>query len=315
MRRITYEPLSGDGSYEKVKMHSSQFDHRRCLDANLSTRVKPRAMNHQADRFEFGKNWQSFLSTLDDDRITQSIDSMAAMLGTRSLQGKTFLDIGSGSGLSSLAARRMGARVTSFDFDSASVRCTEELRKRYADDAPDWSVTQGSVLDETMMKSLGTFDVVYSWGVLHHTGSMNRAIELAADRVVSGGLFFIAIYNDQGGASRRWHAIKTSYHRLPNFLKPVWVIVVAAWYELKFALARLVRGRNPLPFADWNAKRNDRGMSAWHDWVDWIGGLPFEVATPEEIIVPLRREGFVLENLRTVGSGWGCNEFVFRREV
>jgi 2-polyprenyl-6-hydroxyphenyl methylase/3-demethylubiquinone-9 3-methyltransferase len=66
-----------------------------------------------------------------------------------------------------------------------------------------------------------------------------------------------------------------------------------------------------MPFADWRAKKFDRGMSAWHDWVDWIGGLPFEVATPEAIIEPLREKGFVLDQLKTVGSGWGCNEFVF----
>ena len=92
-----------------------------------------------------------------------------------------------------------------------------------------------------------------------------------------------------------------------------WVLAVAGIYECKFALARLARFRNPLPFVDWHAKRQDRGMSAWHDWVDWIGGLPFEVAKPEEIVVPLRQQGFVLENLRTVSSGWGCNEYVFSK--
>ena len=162
------------------------------------------------------------------------------------------------------------------------------------------------------MTSLGQFDIVYSWGVLHHTGDMDRAVELARQRVAPDGRFFIAIYNDQGGASRRWLAIKKTYNRLPTWLRPLWVITVASWYELKFALARLVRGKNPLPFADWRAKKQDRGMSAWHDWVDWIGGLPFEVATPERMIVPLRQHGFVLDNLKTVGNGWGCNEFVFR---
>ncbi|MEM6779751.1 MAG: SAM-dependent methyltransferase, partial [Planctomycetota bacterium] len=78
------------------------------------------------------------------------------------------------------------------------------------------------------------------------------------------------------------------------------------------ALARLASGRNPLPFQDWKLKKRDRGMSAWHDWVDWVGGLPFEVAKPESVILPLVQDGFRLENLTTVGSGWGCNEFVFR---
>lgn len=270
--------------------------------------------NSEPDRFAFGENWKAFLETLDDARIDQAVDSLTQMLGMDSLEGTTFLDIGSGSGLFSLAAHRMHAKVRSFDFDDASVGCTSELKSRFADSQLDWQVQQGSVLDESMMNSLGTFDVVYSWGVLHHTGDMNRAIELAADRVDEGGMFFIAIYNDQGGASRRWLKIKQLYNRLPKWLRPLWVVAVAAWYELKFAAARLVRLKNPLPFADWRAKKQDRGMSAWHDWVDWVGGLPFEVATPEQIIVPLRRKGFVLENLKTVGNGWGCNEFVFRRE-
>jgi len=169
------------------------------------------------------------------------------------------------------------------------------------------------VLDEDWIRGLGEFDIVYSWGVLHHTGNMNRAIQLASQRVAKGGLFAIAIYNDQGGGSRRWLGIKRGYHALPKILQPGYVAGVASWYECKFALARLARLRNPLPFADWRAKKSDRGMSPWHDWVDWVGGLPFEVASPEAIILPLRNEGFILENLKTVKSGWGCNEYVFCR--
>ena len=270
-------------------------------------------MNSPNDRFAFGRNWQSFLSGLDERQIAQSTASLSSMLGVESLEGRSFLDIGSGSGLASLAATRLGATVTSIDFDGDSVRCTEQLRDRYDVPPSSWTVQRGSVIDEQFMRSLGTFDVVYAWGVLHHTGAMDRAIESAARRVDANGRFFVAIYNDQGGASRRWLAVKKFYHRLPAVLRPVWVVTVAAWHETRFAVARLLRGKNPLPFSDWKAKRSDRGMSAWHDWVDWTGGLPFEVAKPEQIIVPLRSCGFTIENLRTVGGGWGCNEYVFRR--
>ena len=128
-------------------------------------------------------------------------------------------------------------------------------------------------------------------GVLHHTGDMARAIELSAQRTKPGGMFFIAIYNDQGGASRRWLAVKKTYNTLPTVLRPLWVVLIAGCYETKFALARLGKLQNPLPFSDWRAKKKDRGMSAWHDWVDWIGGLPFEVASPEQINHPVAPSG------------------------
>lgn len=277
-------------------------------------------------RFEFGKNWSSFLQTIDEERVDQAIVSLRNLLllenTDQPLLGKRFLDIGSGSGLFSLAAIRLGARVVSIDIDADSYACTCDLKKRFttavsdpsvAHSAPDWCVYHASVLDDAFMDTLGQFDVVYSWGVLHHTGQMVRAIEATASRVDMDGRLAIAIYHDQGGGSRRWHAIKHGYHRLPRFLRPVYVTAVAGVYECKFAVARLAAGRNPLPMADWGAKKRDRGMSAWHDWVDWIGGLPFEVAKPEAIVLPLRHQGFILENLRTVGSGWGCNEYVFRR--
>jgi 2-polyprenyl-6-hydroxyphenyl methylase/3-demethylubiquinone-9 3-methyltransferase len=286
---------------------------------------RPDSTEPNETRFAFGKNWSAFLKQLDQQRVEQAIVSLRQLLQlnpeqAQPLAGKRFLDIGSGSGLFSLAAISLGASVVSLDIDADSFACTCQLKTRFEESlgdtaaVPSWQVMQASVLDAAAMSTLGSFDVVYSWGVLHHTGNLGDAINAAADRVGDNGLLAIAVYNDQGGGSRRWHAVKRGYHRVPSFLRPGYVVTVAGVYELKFALARLARGGNPLPFADWRSKRDDRGMSVWHDWVDWIGGLPFEVATPEAIIVPLRLQGFVLENLRTVGSGWGCNEYVFQRE-
>ena len=116
------------------------------------------------ERFEFGKNWSAFLAVLDDERIAKAEESLREMLEVESLEGKTFLDIGSGSGLFSLAARRLGATVHSFDFDSNSFACTQELRKRYFPNDANWRVEQGSALDADYVASLGKFDIVYSWG-------------------------------------------------------------------------------------------------------------------------------------------------------
>ena len=136
----------------------------------------------RGERFEFGKNWSRFLSLLNDERIAAAQNSLKHMLGVEDLRGKSFLDIGSGSGLFSLVARRLGARVHSFDYDPHSVACTKELRRRYFPGDAEWTVEGGSALDADYLKSLGEFDVVYSWGVLHHTGQMWQALDNATCR-------------------------------------------------------------------------------------------------------------------------------------
>jgi SAM-dependent methyltransferase len=263
-------------------------------------------------RFAFGENWQRFLSVLDDERIARARASLQTMLAVESLVGKSFLDIGCGSGLFSLAARQLGARVHSFDFDPQSVACTAELKRRYAPDDPDWTVDRGSVLDSAYLASLGLSDVVYSWGVLHHTGRMWEAIDHAAARVASGGKFFIAIYNDQGRSSRIWLRVKQLYNGLPRPLR--WLVLYPALVRLwgPTTVRDLLRGR---PGATWRnyASESMRGMSAWHDVVDWVGGLPFEVATPAEIIAHCERLGFREIRHTDCGRGLGCNEFVFER--
>src|SRR3954463_3479557 len=135
-------------------------------------------------RFEFGKNWSKFLKRLDSSRIEEAEVSLRQFLSVESLVGKRFLDLGSGSGLFSLAARRLGAEVCSVDYDPQSVACTRYLRETFHNNDKDWQVFEGSALDRPFLAELGKFDVVYSWGVLHHTGSMWEAIRNAAELVL-----------------------------------------------------------------------------------------------------------------------------------
>src|SRR5689334_15603073 len=98
-------------------------------------------------RFPFGENWLDFLGILSDEHIAEAEKGLHAFLGDIDLKDKKFLDIGSGSGLHSLAARKMGAGVVSFDYDIQSVACTQELKSRYFPNDPSWIIEQGSILN------------------------------------------------------------------------------------------------------------------------------------------------------------------------
>lgn len=273
------------------------------------------------DHFEFGRNWARFLKLLDADRIERAQQSMRQLLQSHDLQGRRFLDAGSGSGLFSLAAWQLGATVTSFDVDRDSIGCTSGLRSRYGNGDDRWEIRCGSLLDPPFLESLAQFDVVYCWGVAHHTGSMWQAIENLLPRVRPAGTIVLAIYNDQQHVSRIWRGIKQTYQRLPAFLRPVLVASVGLALFLKrlsvttaASFLRALTLRNPLvPFRNWSREAQPRGMDAWYDLVDWVGGWPFEVARPEEVFRFLRDRGFVLRDM-TTSQGHGCNEFVFIRE-
>ena len=261
-------------------------------------------------RFEFGKNWSAFLSALTEERITVAEASLKQALGVDSLHNRNFLDIGCGSGLFSLAAIRLGATVHSFDYDPDSVATTQELKRRYCPDAAHWTIERGSALDPAYLSKLGQFDIVYSWGVLHHTGNMWQALANVIPLVKEpDGRLFIAIYNDLGTRTRRWCAIKKFFVSSNPIVQWLLLIVLFAHNQSRLAISHLLRLDNPLPFRRWRAYKANRGMSVWRDFVDWVGGYPYETAKPEHIFEFYRKRGMTLEFLRT--GGLGCNEYIF----
>jgi 2-polyprenyl-3-methyl-5-hydroxy-6-metoxy-1,4-benzoquinol methylase len=270
-------------------------------------------MNHDKKMrksFKFGENWSNYLATVDENRIKQAEFNLMEMLGDISLDGLTFLDIGSGSGIHSLAARRLGASVYSFDYDPVSVWCTQQLRQKLFPNDDLWKVDQGSVLDEEYLNILGEFDIVYAWGVLHHTGEMFRAMDLVVSLVKPGGYLFIALYNDQGFISQFWRIVKQIYNNLPSFLQPL----------LLFPYATALWGptiiRDTFQFRilkTWNEYYKNRGMSPWTDMKDWLGGYPFEVVKPETVVAFFRDRGFLLLKSVLIGRGAGNNQFIFKK--
>ena len=257
----------------------------------------------QGDRFQFGDNWTRFLELIDEERILQAENSLKDMLQVTHLNGKSFLDAGSGSGLFSLAARRLGARVYSFDYDPKSVACTKELRRRfYSDNDSQWRIEEASVLDNTFLSAIGQFDVVYSWGVLHHTGAMWDALSNVTLLLAPEGSLFIAIYNDQGWVTKYWILVKKLYNKHKILMLPIKLFHAPYLFGVRW-IVRAISGRLSL----------GRGMSLWYDMIDWLGGYPFEVATPEQIFRFYRNKGLALMEMKTCGGRHGCNEFVFKK--
>ncbi|HTY22723.1 MAG TPA: class I SAM-dependent methyltransferase [Desulfomonilaceae bacterium] len=269
----------------------------------------------QRQTFSFGKNWQKFLKGFDEERVKIAERSLTEFLNLPDLRGKSFLDIGSGSGLFSYAALNLGAtRIVSFDVDAFSVQCCRYLHS-LANNPANWEIYEGSILDKTFLDSLGSFDIVYSWGVLHHTGKMWESIVNSCELVAPHGYYYIALYNkvtSRNGAPSWIHPFWLSVKRLHNAHPALGRYVLEPAAMAAYAMLVMARLENPAKHV--RNYRSNRGMSWGTDAADWLGGYPYEFATVEEVFKFIKEKfpDFNLINIKTT-SGRGLNWYLFLR--
>jgi len=250
--------------------------------------------------FAFGANWSRFLCHVTEDRVRSAERSLTKFIGLTDFSNRSFLDIGCGSGLFSYAAFRLGAtRVVSFDPDPLSVGCCAHLH-RAAGSPANWEIHRASILDSDFTSRLGSFDVVYAWGTLQHTGRMWEALRSSARLVKRGGYLYLAIYNQVEGllGSKFWRRFKQVFSALPRRAQ---FIVELAAIPVYF-LARGLQSRSLV--GNVQNYESSRGMYWRTDLTDWLGGVPYECATVEEVFKFVRNHcgQFDLHNLKTTNS-------------
>ena len=255
-------------------------------------------------RYEFGKNWKNFLKNSDVNNLLKARNSLKPIINKK--KTSNFIDLGCGSGVFSLGALIFYKKVVSIDIDEYSIKATQTLKQKSNLNSKNWQIKKGSILDKKFLKSFGKFDMVYCWGVAHHTGDMWKALDNIVILTKVKSRLFIAIYNDQGLKSKFWWLVKFIYNILPKFMHKFYLRIFEFLYYLNYTLKNI----NNLDYKKFRERR--RGMNFYENLSDWIGGYPFEYASIDELKKFFLKRNFKVLKLKK-SHGSGCHEILFEK--
>jgi 2-polyprenyl-6-hydroxyphenyl methylase/3-demethylubiquinone-9 3-methyltransferase len=260
-------------------------------------------------QFNFGQNWKEFSAhALSKEKIDAARKDFSDLLDV-DINGKTFLDIGFGQGMSLLLATERNAKTFGCDINPICKEVLEHNKTNYFNHLTNTEipVVVGSILDKPVVEEIkkmtpdGKFDIVHSWGVLHHTGNMTLAIENVVSLVKENGTLVLALYN-RHWTSPIWLFIKWFYCKSPKFLQR---LMIWFFYPIIWLAKFIVTGKSP--------KQQQRGMDFYYDIIDWVGGYPYEYETVEETKSRMNKLDFECVKAIPARVPTGCNEFVFKR--
>ena len=262
-------------------------------------------------QFDFGSNWKEFSAkALSPEKIQQARNDFQTLMAGINIRGVTLLDIGFGQGLTLLISTELGAITAGCEINPISIEVLEFNKQKFPK-IKDCSIPiiTGSILDPKIISDLkkvdflhgNLYDIVHSWGVLHHTGNMWEAIKITSDLVKPNGHFIISIYN-RHWTSKIWLLIKWLYNKSPQIIKK---LLVYTFFPIIYVAKYIVTGKNPA--------KSKRGMDFYFDVIDWVGGYPYEYATKDEIAKYVENLGFKCLRCISATVPTGCNQFVFEK--
>ena len=259
--------------------------------------------------FDFGENWKNYsYNAISKQKIKEAKKDFKKLFNKIDLKGKTFIDIGFGQGLSLLIAQQLEAKPVGCEINRRCLRALLINQKKFFKKAEKIPVVIGSILDQKTIQKLkkinlkkkdSKFQIVHSWGVLHHSGKMWKAINNAVSLVTENGYLAISIYNKHW-SSPFWHKVKYFYNISPRLIRRLLIFI---FYWIIFIGKFIITGEDPFKLK--------RGMDYYFNIIDWVGGYPYEYASIKEVKKYIELKGFRTIKVIPAQMPTGCNEFVF----